>query len=302
VESDGTGIVRVWDAATGQEQRRFEAPPPAPDRVVWVETVAVSPDGRVLAAQGGTRSTEGVGSSGRRSIWLWDLPTGRILRRLDDQAGHSTNTMAFSPHGTLASVSEGRPILFWDVESGREWLKPSNVRARALAFLADGQRVVYWAGSDSFAQVINPVTGGRGSGQFAQLPRGEVHIAVFTPDGTRLALGGQFRREFQPMYGFVKVFDTNTGREVGQVKRLPRPVIVVAISTDGRTLATALAGENSPISVWDVESGNELKQFRGLPGQATWLAFAADGRRLFSASTDTTVLVWDTSDLRPAMD
>jgi WD40 repeat protein len=63
-------------------------------------------------------------------------------------------------------------------------------------------------------------------------------------------------------------------------------------------IATASADESPTISLWDVASGRELKRFTGLRGQAAWLAFAADGQRLFSASTDTTVLVWDVSTVR----
>jgi WD40 repeat protein len=53
------------------------------------------------------------------------------------------------------------------------------------------------------------------------------------------------------------------------------------------------------VLVFDVATGKELKRFTGLRGRAAWLAFAPDGKRLFAASTDTTVLAWDTADARP---
>src|SRR5262249_15936689 len=114
VESDAGDTVRLGDAATGQEQRRFVAPRPAPETTVWVSAVAVAPDSRVLAAQGGARTEDGANQSNRQYIWLCDLASGRLLHRLDDQPGHPVSTLAFSADSrTLASASQVRPVLVW---------------------------------------------------------------------------------------------------------------------------------------------------------------------------------------------
>ena len=103
----------VWDPATGKLLRRFIEPDrPNQARHLQefgrqVQALAVSPDGRLLAA------AEGVGSSD--GIWLYETASGRPLKKL---AGHSgeVHDLAFSPDGRrLVSVSRDQTGLVWDV-------------------------------------------------------------------------------------------------------------------------------------------------------------------------------------------
>jgi RNA polymerase sigma factor (sigma-70 family) len=296
-ETDDAGGVRLWDAGTGQELRRFEAPRPAPGATVRLGALAVSPDGRVVAAGGRMHFEDELETrpQGRGHVWLWDATTGQLLHRLSDTTVDSR--LVFSPDSrTIVSVGPDRPCVFWDVVDGREWSDRPVLGADVVAFTPSNRWMVQFR-SDGLTRTDLET---RGSNHFRLTGRRDLkHSAVaFSPDGSRLAFNGFVANE----PGAVWVYDTVNGRLIRQFWDIKRRVASLALSPDGRVLATAPADEGRPISVWDVETGNELKQFRGLPGRATWLAFAPDGRRLFSASTDTTVLVWDTSDLRPAMD
>jgi WD40 repeat protein len=98
----------AWDAAAGKLLRRFAAsaqPPPArtglPPRR-HVRAVAVSPDGRLLAAVEG-------------GVWLYETAFGGLITKL---AGHSSEVtdIAFAPDGRrLVSVSADQTGLVWDV-------------------------------------------------------------------------------------------------------------------------------------------------------------------------------------------
>jgi WD40 repeat protein len=89
--------LRLWEARTGKEHT------PASFRAAPVMVaVAFSPDGRRLAT-GGKDGT----------VWVWEVPGGRLLRRLP---GHSlrVGALAFAPAGDrLASASADGTILVW---------------------------------------------------------------------------------------------------------------------------------------------------------------------------------------------
>lgn len=70
-------------------------------------SIRYSPDGKKL-----------VSGSTDRSIYLWDVESGELIRKLVGHWDH-VNSVCFSPDGaTLASASEDRSIRLWDVKSG----------------------------------------------------------------------------------------------------------------------------------------------------------------------------------------
>jgi WD40 repeat protein len=72
----------------------------------WVQAVAFSPDGRLLAS-----------GSDDHTVRLWDPTTGATVQTLE---GHSDSVqaVAFSPDGRLlASGSDDRTVRLWDVKT-----------------------------------------------------------------------------------------------------------------------------------------------------------------------------------------
>src|SRR5262249_49183427 len=69
----------------------------------------------------------------------------------------------------------------------------------------------------------------------------------------------------------------------------------VAWSPNGRWVATG--GGDGRGRLGDTATGREEKRLEGHQAAVMALAFSADGRTLVSGSVDTTVLVWDVTDL-----
>ncbi len=116
---DGRGrqqadALTAWDPSAGTLLRRFEQPQgeathPLKDRYGrMVATLAVSPDGRLLAVSEGPFTSS-------KDIWLYETASGRILKQLPGHLRQVTD-LTFTPDGRrLVSVSEDHTGLVWDV-------------------------------------------------------------------------------------------------------------------------------------------------------------------------------------------
>jgi WD40 repeat protein len=130
---DSDQTVRVFDLTTYQEARRF-----AP-HLEMHHTIALSPDSRRLAAVGWVRSGGAPEPTGQ--IQVWDIETGREVRRLTGLAGRFIST-AFSADGrTLATGSYEGTIQLWEIAGGEERHRFTGHAGYidSLAFAPDGR-------------------------------------------------------------------------------------------------------------------------------------------------------------------
>ncbi|WP_217213381.1 helix-turn-helix domain-containing protein [Streptomyces sp. AC550_RSS872] len=237
-----------------------------------VHSIALSPDGRTLAAH-----------SGDGTVRIWDLPAGRLRQTF---TGHDViEVMGFSPDGRALAVTRAvgaaATLDLWDPVAGRKtgtFTVPDG-SVRGVDFSPDGRTV---AVSSLAAVRVWDVATGRLRHSFTGL--WDLEAVAFGPDGRTVAAVG--------FDGRVRVWDLVTGR-IRSTHDGRAEGEGVVFSPDGRTYA-AVRGDGS-VQLRDVADGMVRRTIRDAAGGRGQVVFAPDGRTLAVASRQDTVRVWDTA-------
>ena len=289
--------------------------------------MAISPDGRLLAAAGGSRR----GQSGE--VKVWDVASGREMFTLrgHPEAWIGIIRVVFSADGKQLSIRDSRKLMVFDV-STRQQRFSLSFNSLAMTYSPDGK---YLAGSIQGGALLRDAVTGQEMMKLSA-PNHTPRSIAFSPDSRRLAIGGddtilrkatvkiwdvENRQVVLTLLGHkdyiqciafspdgrmlasggldktVRLSDVVTGNVLHVLKGHTGDVSSLAFSPDGRTLASADSefpdGDDTArcVKVWDVVSGRELRTLRGHTGAVSRIAFFSDGR-LASCSLDGTVKIW----------
>jgi WD40 repeat protein/tRNA A-37 threonylcarbamoyl transferase component Bud32 len=258
------GLVKVWDAATGEELNT----PKRQSREAM--TVAYSPDGQRLASAGADKI-----------ITLWEVRTGQE-RVIQTPHGGAIRSLVFSRDGKhLASVGAFH-VRVWDPATGKEIVAHAGASPLSAAFSPDGSRLaiagrnVAWV-RDAVTDRTYLTLEGRAN-SFMDLS--------YSPGGRRLASAS--------LDGTVKLWDAATGKELLTLRGHMGRVTTVRFSSDGKRLVGGVGFDEAAVrdpvvTVWDAHGGQELL---AVPGWGVF--FDRDGKRLAVASARQ-VEIWDTA-------
>jgi WD40 repeat protein len=275
-------IVRRWSTTSGKEL------PPLERNVRYPSDMAFTPDGKVAAA---------LGSKGDIAVWRMD--TGQQIHWINC-AGSFRPKLALSPDARILAVaSEDRAIDVREVASGKSLHRfPGHRTRRIVAGFSADARTLYTTNVDiRYAQNPQPgvewslrhwdVTTGEELKSWERQPRTETRQAMFSPDGTLLAVAENS--------GHLRLFHTRTCTELrawqlpllqGTVAGKPFAMFRpdgLAFSPDGKVIGISTKGK---IHHWDWAAQKKLREI-DLPGGLTGdFCFAPDARALL-------VLAWD---------
>jgi RNA polymerase sigma factor (sigma-70 family) len=297
--------IRLVDAATGKEIRRFEGHARG-SGTRSVTRIDFAPDGKTLASVG-TDST----------IRLWDVATGQETRKLAPLQGDLDPVVKFSPDGKLLVSKDGGNVRLWDAATGKELRKlqtaggnpqggiggvPGGGAPVDVAFSPDGQTVA--VGNVGSINLWETRTGKKV--QEIVLPTEKVVFSVgaqtialtvsavaFSPDGKTLAAAVDTGKMTYETRG-IHLYQWGTGKKTGELMPSNRQQMIfsLAFAPDGKTLASA--GRGATIQLWDPATGKEI--IRGGEGNAMWVeavAFSPDGKTVASAGRDNTIVLWE---------
>jgi WD40 repeat protein len=277
----GAGPIKVWSP----DGPAVTAEIPAGDAAGG--HLAVSPDGRYLAAVGVT-------------VRVWDFagreyPLARVPQ-------YGMRSIAFAPDGSVlaAQGASEQPLVRWAIPTGEQlpagWggtrtsNKDKQFPTECVAYSPDGAVLattfgVLSADKKQFDSVVFLWDAATGD------PRGELRgtfthahpsAIAFSPDGTTLAaICGPT----------VLTFDVPSRKQLAKVKPGTKHLKGLAFFPDGRRLVTV--SNDKSARVWDARTLAEAGGYEWKVGKLLAVAVAPDGLRVAAASGTGKVVVWD---------
>lgn len=294
------GMVRLWDVRTGRPLEMTEpgstvaaSGAPRDDSLAldesggFAEALAVSPDGRSIAAGG----VDGW-------LQIWDTRTRAVRLRLPRSRG-AVRDVTFSADGTTIAASADSPpddkvmVRLFDVVDGRlkrELVDPTGPHRTpwSIAMTPDGRLLA--AGLGVLGEPGRILVWDTPSGTLRFELRGQsdfIRGIAISPDGRVLASGGGQE---------VRLWNVASGSPLAVLDGHRGQVYSVAFDPSGQWLASG--SEDQTVRIWDVTSAREAGVLRGHVAPIQTVVFSPDGTRLASGGREGHILLWDVATRR----
>ncbi|EIW76877.1 WD40 repeat-like protein [Coniophora puteana RWD-64-598 SS2] len=249
--------VRLWDARTGKPTKS-----PFRGHRGFVMCLTWSPD-----------STRIISGSYDYTVRVWDASNGQILFKGALYAHKSRLwSVAYSPDGKhFASADAGTPprVQIWDARTGKASLPLISANKHS-----------------SFKQYAEEHSGkpDRSSDPGKMKAGAAILAAMWFPDCQRFASAGE-----EPL---VRIWDAQTGFQVGDMAGHRESVNALSISADGTKLATA--SDDRTVLIFDTKSMQPvMKPLTGHDEAVYTVRMTPDGSRLVSGGKDKSLRFWN---------
>jgi WD40 repeat protein len=240
--------VKLFETATGKETLTIEYP-----EASSVRSVAFSPDGKALAASGGS------------STRLFDAATGKEKLKIDRRA----IGLRFSPDGATLTGAVAGTIYRWDAATGKSLIPEGGDSAVAqIEVTADGKRLVT-RGQDGDAHVWDAGT----DEHLRSVSVGWQRGLALSPDGRYLVWpvadeAVKFKNKDEPNAIYagnrLRMLDLTTGKLVERFGGFEGDAHDLFFTAGGKTLVT-VDHRDATVRFWDAATGKVERSFRAGP-------------------------------------
>ncbi|GAA6617359.1 WD40 repeat domain-containing protein [Scytonema sp. NUACC26] len=235
-----------------------------------ITSVAISSDGLTV-----------VSGSADKTIKVWNLSTGKVIRTLTGNIGEVASVAVSSDGNFLAVGSCEHPksnVKVWYLPTGKliHTLLGHQKPVNCIAISPDGQ--ILATGSNKI-KIWNLQTGDR----ICTLWHSSVvYDAVISSDGTILASGSSDHK--------IRLWNPRTGDPLHTFSGHSGAVNSVAMSSDGLLLVSGSA--DTAVKIWHLDSGQVLHTLSGHSDEVKSVAITPDGKSILSAGADTSINMW----------
>jgi WD40 repeat protein len=254
-----------------------------------VDSIAFSPDGKVLAA-----------GNNDGTIRLWNVATHQQIGGPFGRSSLPIESVAFSPSGKIVAEAanplhgNSGGVRLWNVATHRmigKTIISQHRMVQSIAFSPDGSTLV--AGDEdgttqlwdtaTHDQIGEPLTDGAGA----------VSLVTFSPNGKMLATVSSD--------GTARLWSTAIARWTGSSLAWPPDgpddwTGSLAFSPDGKVLAV---GNSGSVRLWNAVTHREIGSLPGGAGGRGIVTIGPDGKIIAAATSDGEVRLWNVATRTP---
>lgn len=219
-------------------------------------SASFSPDQKLISTVIGIRGGWHSGAPKEYSnILLWDTEDGSLKMTLKGHGEQVIKTFFSDDGRLLVSSSYDGTIRFWDVISGKCYMKLNDDGYNNYDKLSGNNNQ-----ENNISKLIS-----------------------LSPDGKKLLTNFTTKN--------IEIWDTQRGICIDTLKGHTNIVLAFHFSPDGNEIVSA--GSDSTIRLWDVSTGNCKRVLSGHTGSIRDVSYNQNGTKIVTASSDSTIRIWN---------